>query len=111
AQFMVDLGDHMFVCNGSLSEARTQMADYSAAMQRYGGAWFMAMGNHECSRTPCGLTSTSANYVAFMEALSPVSSTPYYSINVETSLGRATFVFVADNAWSSAQSTWLDSTL
>ena len=37
-----------------------------------------------------------------------MSSKPYYSVNIETSLGRATLVFVADNAWDSAQQTWLE---
>ncbi len=111
AQFVFDLGDHMYVCNNTLSIAQTQMGLYMQSVQRYSGTWFMTMGNHECTSGPCLLGSTNANYTAFMAALAPISSKPYYAFNIETSLGRATFVTVADNAWDSAQSTWLTQTL
>jgi hypothetical protein len=111
AQFAVDLGDHMYVCNDSPSIAQAQMSLYMQAVSRYSGTWFMTMGNHECTSGPCLLGSTNANYSAFMQALAPISSRPYYSINVQTSLGRATFVFVADNAWDSTQSSWLEQVL
>src|SRR5581483_9528742 len=52
-----------------------------------------------------------ANYLAFMSALAPISQSPYYSIDVNTSMGLATIVFIADNSWDSAQATWLDQTL
>jgi hypothetical protein len=111
AQFVVDLGDHMYVCNNTPSIAQAQMSLYMTAVHRYPGTWFMTMGNHECTSGPCLLGSTNANYSAFMSALAPISSKPYYSFNVQTSAGRATFVIVADNAWDSAQSSWLTSTL
>jgi hypothetical protein len=111
AQFVVDLGDHMYVCNNNTSIAQAQMSLYMQAVHRYSGTWFMTMGNHECTSGPCLLGSTNANYKAFMSALAPISSKPYYSFNVQTSAGLATFVIVADNAWDSAQSSWLSSTL
>jgi hypothetical protein len=111
SQFAVDLGDHMFVCNYTLATARAQMALFKGSMDRFGGTWFMTMGNHECWHNPCLLGSTNANYVAYMETLAPVSSKPYYAVNVQTSLGRATFVTIADNGWDDAQAAWLEQTL
>ena len=111
AQFVVDEGDHMFVCNSSLPIARAQMALFTQATARFGGTWFMTMGNHECWRGPCLLNSTSANYVAFMSSLAPISAKPYYAFNVETQLGRAAFIIIADNAWDGAQQTWLQQAL
>ncbi len=111
AQFVVDEGDHMFVCNGSLAVAQAQMALFTQSTARFGGTWFMAMGNHECWHGPCLLNNTSANYVAFMAALAPVSAKPYYSFNVETQLGRASFIIIADNAWDGVQQAWLQQQL
>jgi hypothetical protein len=111
AQFALDLGDHMYVCNNSLATATDQMNLYTKSTARFSNQWFMTMGNHECYKGPCLPGSANANYVAFMSALSPVSSLPYYSFNIHTRLGLATFVVIADNAWSSTQSAWLDSTL
>ncbi len=111
AQFGVDLGDHMYVCNNDLSIATAQMNLYVQSIARLGQTWFMTQGNHECSHGPCLTGSTNANYVAFMKALAPVSSTPYYSFEVQTSLGLAIFVVVADNSWDSTQSAWLERTL
>jgi hypothetical protein len=110
-QFAMDLGDHMFVCNGSMSEASTQMGLFTAATQGFHGTWFMTMGNHECAGPPCLSFSQNANYLAFMKALTPLSAAPYYSFDVDTSLGRATFVVVADSAWEGGQQSWLQSTL
>ena len=111
AQFVVDEGDHMFVCDSSLPVARTQMALFTQATARFGGTWFMTMGNHECWHGPCLLNNTSANYVAYMSSLAPISAKPYYSFNVETQLGRAAFIIIADNGWDGAQQTWLQQVL
>lgn len=110
AQFVVDEGDHMFVCNYSLATARDQMTLFMNGIKPFTHTWYMAMGNHECTGT-CLLNSTNANYVAFMAALAPISAKPYYSFDVDTRFGRATFVIIADNAWDSAQQAWLQSTL
>jgi hypothetical protein len=113
-QFAVDMGDHMYVCNNDQNAASTQMGMYTQALSRFGGAFFMTQGNHECMGSGSGFCPTgsqNSNHLAFLQALAPVSSTPYYSVDVQTSLGLATFVFVADNSWDSAQQSWLDQTL
>jgi hypothetical protein len=109
--FALDLGDHMYVCNNSLPIATLQMNLYMGAIKNFAGTWFMTMGNHECTSTPCLPTSANANYTAFMSALAPISTSPYYTFDVSTSLGLATFVIIADNAWGPTQATWLDQTL
>ena len=60
---------------------------------------------------------TTENYVAFKNSLlSPVKqSLPYYTINISSNSHpaqwTAKFVFVACNAWSTAQANWLNSQL
>src|SRR5579871_4448752 len=110
-QFALDLGDHMYVCNNDLPTAQAQMSLYMQATTRYGGTWFMTMGNHECYGGPCLLGSQQANYVASMQALAPIANSPYYRFDVETMHGRAAFVIVADNAWDQTQASWLDAAL
>jgi hypothetical protein len=110
-QFALDLGDHMYVCNNSLATATTQMNLYMSAIKSFTGTFFMTMGNHECTATPCLSGSGNANYVAYMAALASISTSPYYTFDINTSLGLATFVIVADNAWDQNQATWLDQTL
>lgn len=109
--FVLDLGDHMYVCNDDLATATAQMGLYTTATHNYSGTWFMTMGNHECWKGPCFPGSTNANYVAFMSALNPISPLPYYSFDVATSKGLVTFVIVADNGWSPTQAAWLEQTL
>jgi hypothetical protein len=114
AQFAVDMGDHMYVCNNDGAIAQQHMALYTQALARFGSTYFMTEGNHECMGLGSGYCPTGSpnvNFQAFLQALAPVSSTPYYSVNIQTSLGLATFVFVADNSWDSAQQGWLDQTL
>jgi hypothetical protein len=108
---VLDLGDHMYVCNDDLNTANAQMSLYMQSTQHYQGTWFMTMGNHECFHGPCLAGSQNANYVAFMSALQPISTTPYYTFNINTQLGLITFVIVADNAFDQTQATWLDQTL
>jgi hypothetical protein len=111
AQFGLDLGDHMYVCNSDLPTATAQMNLYMQSIHRLSNEWFMVMGNHECWHGPCLLGSTNANYVAFMNALAPVSNKPYYTFNVHTRLGLATFIILADNGWDATQSAWFERTL
>ena len=118
AQFALDLGDHMFVCEGSTTaadaavQANVQMGYYDSAMARFGGAWFMTLGNHECMSGNCQPgVSTEPNFKRFLTSLAPVSPTPWYSYDIHTRLGIARFVMVADNAWGPAQQTWLEATL
>ena len=112
-QFAVDLGDHMFVCNQSDAEAQEQMGFYTAAMAQGPGTWWMTMGNHECGNNlqpyACFGDTHDANFAAYMAALK--RPLPYYFTDVQTSLGLARFVFIADDSWNNAQAAWLESTL
>jgi hypothetical protein len=110
-QFALDLGDHMYVCNHDATVAQDQMNLFLQGVGHFGGTWFMTMGNHECEHSPCPIGSTDVNFNTFLQALAPISSKPYYSVDVHTSLGLARFVFIADNSWDSAQQSWLDQTL
>jgi len=117
---VVTTGDYMFASTSG-SQAGPQLSLYLAARKNYGGTDFPAMGNHECTgatASNCGPGSTygvTSNYSAFMsDLLGPISKTnPYYSINVAspTNAWTAKFVFVAANAWSSTQASWLSSTM
>ncbi len=117
-QFALDLGDHMFVCFGGSAEAQAQMGYYMTAIANFKAPFFMTMGNHECVFAlggifdDCGANNTSDPcFVAFMQALAPTASTPYYFVDITTSMGLARLVSVADDAWNSTESNWLDSTL
>lgn len=117
-QFVLDLGDHMFVCFGGASEAQSQMSAYTAAISPISVPYFMSMGNHECafalggSLDDCGADNPGDPvFTTFMGALAPVSPLPYYARDIQTSQGLARFVFVADDAWNDSQSAWLESTL
>ncbi len=79
------------------------------------------MGNHECTGytdsncgtgNPDGVTKNMTAFVTTM--LAPISqTTPYYVENVAApdSSWTAKFVFIACNAWTTAQGTWLTQTL
>jgi hypothetical protein len=109
-QFTVDLGDHMYVCNGSDAEARQQMGFYLSAVSAGPPTWWMTMGNHECGNdTPpfrCFAGGPhDANFSAYLSALKRPQ--PYYFADVQTSQGKARFVFIADDSWNDAQASWL----
>jgi hypothetical protein len=113
-QFTVDLGDHMYVCNGSDAEAQQQMGFYMTAVSSGPANWWMTMGNHECGSNvyPYACFTTGghdANFSAYMSALK--RPLPYYFTDVVTTQGTARFVFIADDSWNSTQSAWLDATL
>jgi hypothetical protein len=119
--FGVSTGDYMFVTPGS-GNSSTQIANYLGARAGFSNVMFPAMGNHECTgatASNCGSGNTDGiteNYTTFLtKLLQPVGqSNPYYVINVNgasPATWTAKFVFVAANAWTSAQSSWLDSTL
>ncbi len=110
-QFAVDLGDHMYVCDDSLDEARAQMRIYRDAARLLGAPTFYTLGNHDCGDDHCVGDGASANLTAFLEALAPTSEQPWYRVEVMTSSGLAVFVFVAGEVWSEAQARWLDRTL
>ncbi len=125
----VGTGDYQF-SSASLSNQSTadqQVQLFMSARQGFSGAFFPAMGNHECGVSGSYTTSdnndcgpgnpggVTANYNAFMnEMMTPLGhTTPYYSINVNAtdSSWTAKFVITAANAWSTAQQTWLTTTM
>jgi hypothetical protein len=113
-QFTVDLGDHMYVCNGSDLEAQQQMGFYTAAIAGGPATWWMTMGNHECGNDtyPYSCFATGphdANFSAYLSALKRPQ--PYYFTDITTSLGKARFVYIADDSWNAAQAAWLSQTL
>jgi hypothetical protein len=111
AEFAVDLGDHMYVCNGTLDEARAQMGHYLDAAKLLGAPTYMTMGNHECRTEQCAPGSNDPNFVAFSEALAPTSDRPWYRVDVPARGGIAAIVVIADSAWDEAQARWLEATL
>ncbi len=98
-----------------------QITLYMGARAKYSGAFFPAMGNHECTgatASNCGAGNTDGitnNYTAFLsQMLGPIGKTlPYYAIDIKAAdaTWTAKLVFIAGNAWSSAQATWLETTL
>ena len=117
AQFAVDTGDHMFVCqNGTQQMATSQMGLFTTAAKNFGRTMFMTLGNHDCvsmnNPNYCAVGGfETVNFKAFLAANAAASAQPYYSFDVTTQNGVARFVIIADNAWSAAQSTWLNATL
>jgi hypothetical protein len=117
-EFVVDTGDHQFVCqNGTQAMATTQMNLYVAATKMLGSkTTFLTLGNHDCvsmtNPNYCGVGGfETVNFKAFLSALSGISAQPYYSFDVHTGPDMARFVIIADNAWSQTQDTWLNQTL
>lgn len=116
-QFALDLGDHMYVCNGSYAEAAQQMGFYTTAIAAGPATFFMTLGNHDCgssfarsgARAGCFEESADANFRAYLAALG--RPRPYYAIDVATFAGLARFVFVADDAYDAVQAAWLERTL
>jgi hypothetical protein len=121
---VVSTGDYLFASTpprGGESQAGPQLDIYMQARARFPGPLFPALGNHECTgatSSNCGpgtADGVTANYSAFLEKmLAPIGKTdPYYAvyIDAEDATWTGKFVFVAANAWSSAQEAWLESTL
>ena len=112
-QFSIDLGDHFFGCgSGKYNTAAAQMAIYVNASKLLPSLTFLTMGNHECrSSGLCHPGDGDENLAAYLPALAPISAIPYYTFDVQTSQGLATFVVIADNAWDNTEQAWLESTL
>ena len=118
--FVVGTGDYMFASTSG-TQAGAQLDLYLGARAKYAGPAFLAMGNHECTgatASNCGPGSVNGvtnNFTAFLEKLlGPIGKTdPYYAVHVDAPDGSWTskMVFVAANAWSAAQATWLDGEL
>ncbi|HEY8091056.1 MAG TPA: hypothetical protein VIF09_24505 [Polyangiaceae bacterium] len=124
--FVVGTGDYQF-SNASSGTGAQQVGIYMQARALYSGAFFPAMGNHECGvsggfstsdNNNCGPGNqggATVNYNAFMDQmLKPISqSNPYYAVNVNASdkSWTAKIVVTAANAWDSAQQSWLTTTM
>jgi hypothetical protein len=120
-------GDYQFSSVSENSDATEQLQIYMGARATFSGAFFPAMGNHECGvATGCSTSDNcncvagqggtgSANLNAFLsEMMAPIGQTlPYYSINVSATDNSwtAKFVMTAANAWDSAQQSWLQGVL
>jgi calcineurin-like phosphoesterase family protein len=114
---VVSTGDYVFASSDRGDVAAAQLDLYMAARSSYSGLFFPAMGNHECTGATisnCAYTPT-ASYEAFgRRMLVPIGKPlPYFVVRVDAldSAWTAKFVFVAANAWSSAQQAWLEATL
>lgn len=116
APFAVSTGDYMFASTYG-TQASAQLALYLGARKAFAGPLFPALGNHECTgavTSNCGqgtADGVTKNYAAFTSALlGPIQQpNPWYAIEVDhTQMAwTAKFVFIAGNAWSSAQAQWL----
>ena len=115
--FSVSTGDYMFAST-TRAESAPQLDLYLAARAKYSGVAFPTMGNHECTGatasncgagTANGTTSNYTNYIS--KYLSLIGKTDvYYEIDIAAPDASWTskFLFVAGNAWTPAQATWLD---
>ncbi len=123
--FAVATGDYIFAKKFG-PEAAPQFDLYLGARARFSGAFFPAFGNHECSgytRSNCGeglADGTPTNYKQYLaKMLTPIGKTlTYYTVRVDSDASvapadawSAKLVFVAPNAWTTAQAEWLEAEL
>lgn len=109
-QFVVGTGDYMFA--STQSDVDAQVALFHKAEASFtAGPIYLTMGNHECTgatASNCPNFNETPNVQAFMSKLLPSGGTlPYYRIDKDTPMGKAKFLFVAANAWSTTQQSWL----
>ena len=119
--FVVATGDYQNSSTHSSATASQQIPIYMHARAQYSGAFFPAMGNHECTGADdsnCGTGNQygiTPNLTAFLTTmLGPIQETlPYYVIHVNATDGKWTskFVFTAANAWDTTQQAWLTTAL
>jgi hypothetical protein len=109
AQFMVGTGDYMNALTQTGVDGQVQA--FQKAQAGFTGPIYLAMGNHECQTTTagnCPNLNESPNVQAFMSKLAPAGlTTPYYRKDFDTPNGKAKLIFIAANAWTSAQEDWL----
>ncbi len=118
--FVVTTGDYQF-SSPNTNAATAQLDLYLQARANYTGTVFYTLGNHECTgatNSNCGVGNTDGTtqtYKMFMQKMmAPLGvSQPWYVVNVAATDGSwtAKFVFVAANAWSNEQATWLDTAM
>jgi hypothetical protein len=113
AQFAVGTGDYMFSSTASGVAAQLQL--FQQARSNYSGPTYLVMGNHECNgytNSNCPNGTETPNVKAYLSQLVPSGVTqPYFRIDVQAAHGKVKLLFVAANAWSSAQQTWLQQQL
>jgi len=115
--FAISTGDYVFAAPRG-TEGATQLDLYLGARKRYSGTLFPAMGNHECTGftdSNCGIGNADGvtnNFTAFVsKLLTPIhQAEPYYEIDIGAPNGTwtAKLLFVAANAWTASQATWLE---
>jgi hypothetical protein len=120
AQFAISTGDYMFASTSG-SQQNPQLDLYLNARMQFTGTVYAAMGNHECTGATdsnCGSGTTDGvtkNYTAFMTRMVQPNgfSDPWFEVDVNDPQGAwtAKLVFIAGNAWTSTQATWLDAAL
>ena len=118
--FAVTTGDYVFA-KPSGAQASPQLDIYLTARQAFSNVVFPALGNHECTgatASNCGVGSVDGvtkNYASFLsKMLGPIGvSTPYYTVNIGSTSNAwtAKLVFIAANAWSATQASWLSTEL
>jgi hypothetical protein len=93
------------------SAVTAQVALFNQAKANFtAGPVYVTMGNHECTGytdSNCPNLNETPNVQAFMKLVPSGVTTPYYRVNFDTPNGKAKLVFIAANAWSTAQQTWL----
>jgi hypothetical protein len=108
AKFIVGTGDYMYA--DTQAQVDAQLALFGQAHAGFSGPLYLAMGNHECNGytdSNCPALNEYPNVRSFMKQLPAGVSSPWYRVNFETPSGSAKFLFVAANAWSTAQEDWL----
>ncbi len=118
--FVVATGDYQY-SDPFTGLAAQQLDIYLGASKAFSGPLYPAMSNHECNglaTSNCGpgnADGTTAIYTAFTsKMLAPIAQqNPYFVIHKSAADGSwtAKLVFIAANAWSSAQATWLEAAL
>jgi hypothetical protein len=113
--FAVTTGDYVFA-RPSGRQADAQLDIYMQARSVFSGTEFPVMGNHECTgatTSNCGpgnADGVTNNYSAFLQKmLGPLGVTlPYYEVRFRAKDGTwtAKLLFLAANAWDSAQESW-----
>jgi hypothetical protein len=112
AKFMVGTGDYMFADVQAAVDA--QLAVFDEAHAGFSGPLYLAMGNHECTGytdSNCPGGAESPNVLSFAKRLPSGVSSLYYRVDFDTPSGKAKMIFIAANAWSTEQESWLQAQL
>jgi hypothetical protein len=115
--FLLTMGPYMFA-SPTGSAAQPQLNLFRSAIAAFPRTVYPTMSNHECTgaaSSNCPNLDETPNVTDYISTMvAPTGQTlPYYVVNRIGPNGAwtAKFVFVADNAWSGAQQSWLSATL